>query len=198
MCRGLVLNGRVRNARKSLTQIVALQSGPSVQPPRSAITDRRVLSVISNCTGLPVFFWTTTPRDFTCPPAATSPTFSLTRSQPRSLLLIARLKRTRFRTSPSSSSRARARIDQTSFIFNAGFLACQLACTRTTVTSWPGSRGLVDRFLFHERYPVQAAAKCRQLDRRHAIGIARPIKGELGDLNWVLPSSIYRSQGETS
>ena len=43
----------------------------------------------------------------------------LTRSQPLSLLSIARLKRTRFLTSPSSSSRVR--IDQTSFIFRAGF-----------------------------------------------------------------------------
>jgi hypothetical protein len=48
-----------------------------------------------------------------------SPTFSLTRPQPLSLLSIARLKRTRFRLSPSSS--IRVRIDQTSFIFRAGF-----------------------------------------------------------------------------
>lgn len=51
--------------------------------------------------------------------AATSPTFSLTRSQPRSLLSIARLKRTKFLTSPSISSRVR--IYQTSLIFKAGF-----------------------------------------------------------------------------
>ena len=47
-----------------------------------------------NCTGLPGFFWQVAPRDFTCPPAAASPTFSRTKSQPLNLLPDAALKRT--------------------------------------------------------------------------------------------------------
>jgi hypothetical protein len=51
--------------------------------------------VIANCTGLPGFFWQVTPRECTCPPAAASPTFSRTKSQPLNLLPDAALKRTR-------------------------------------------------------------------------------------------------------
>jgi hypothetical protein len=45
-----------------------------------------VCSVISNWTGLPVFFWITVARSRTLSPAHTSSIFSETRSQPRSLL----------------------------------------------------------------------------------------------------------------
>jgi hypothetical protein len=51
--------------------------------------------VISNCTGRPVFFWTTTARDRTQPPTATSSTFNAVRSQARNLLLTARLNMAR-------------------------------------------------------------------------------------------------------
>ena len=59
---------------------------------QSRIEDR-VCSVISNWTGLPVFFWITVARSRTLPPTHTSSTRSETRSQPRSLLSIARLNK---------------------------------------------------------------------------------------------------------
>ena len=62
----------------------------------------RVWSVISNCTGRPVFFWTTVARSRTLPPTHTSSIFSRTRSQPLSLLSMARLNRVRSRRRSSS------------------------------------------------------------------------------------------------
>jgi hypothetical protein len=86
--------------------------------PESAVIDRRVFSVISNCTGLPVFFRMITPR------LHVSASGDIPNSQPDQiaapqLLSIARLNRTRFRASPSSSSGVL--IDQTSLICRAGF-----------------------------------------------------------------------------
>jgi hypothetical protein len=53
----------------------------------------RVCSLNSNLTGRPVFFCRTIARSAVYPPAATSSTRMATRSQPRSLLSIARLNR---------------------------------------------------------------------------------------------------------
>jgi len=58
-----------------------------------AIADRRaVCSVISNWTGLPVFFWIMVVRSRTWPPTHTSLIRSRTRSQPRNLLSITRAR----------------------------------------------------------------------------------------------------------
>ena len=70
-------------------------------------------SVISNWTGRPVFFWTIVARCRTFTPEQTSSSRSLTRSQARSLLSIARLKITRSRLDRPISRRTR--IDQTCF-----------------------------------------------------------------------------------
>jgi hypothetical protein len=70
-------------------------------------------SVISNWTGRPVFFWTTVARRRTLAPEHISSTRSLTRSQARSLLSIARLKIARLRLDPAISRRTR--MDQTCF-----------------------------------------------------------------------------------
>lgn len=81
--------------------------------------DARVCSVISNCTGLPVFRWITVPRSCIRLPTHTSLTRSRTRSQPRSLLSTARLKSARSRQ--RRSSRKRTRIAQTSFGLSGRF-----------------------------------------------------------------------------
>ncbi len=54
-------------------------------------SDFRVPSVISNLTGFCVLLWVIDVRSFTCPATKTSATFSLTRSQPRNLLSMARM-----------------------------------------------------------------------------------------------------------
>ncbi len=75
--------------------------------------DFRVPSVISKRTGCRVLLWMIEARSFTWPAEKTSATLSLTRSHPRSLLSIARLKRARSRTRSASSRRTR--IAQTCF-----------------------------------------------------------------------------------
>ena len=70
-------------------------------------------SVISNWTGRPVFFWTIVARCRTFAPEQMSSIRSLTRSQARSLLSIARLKMTRSRLDRAISRRTR--MDQTCF-----------------------------------------------------------------------------------
>jgi hypothetical protein len=54
-----------------------------------ACTERRVVSVISNCTGRPVLRWMMMARSRTRPLIQTSSTLMATRSQARSLLSIA-------------------------------------------------------------------------------------------------------------
>ena len=78
-----------------------------------ASTELLEWSVISNCTGRPVFFWTMVARRRTLAPEQISSTRSLTRSQARSLLSIARLKIARSRLDPAISRRTR--MDQTCF-----------------------------------------------------------------------------------
>jgi hypothetical protein len=68
-------------------------------------------SVISNWTGRPVFFWTMVARRLALAPEQISSTRSLTRSQARSLLSIARLKIARSRLDPAISRRTQ--MDQT-------------------------------------------------------------------------------------
>src|ERR1700736_1405303 len=94
---------------------ISLRGGPASHSPTAA----RVCSVISNCTGRPVFFWTTVVRSRTLPLAHTSSIFSLTRSQPLSLLSIARLNMARSRR--RFSIWRRTRMVQTSFGFNGRF-----------------------------------------------------------------------------
>lgn len=76
-------------------------------------SDLRAPSVTSKRTGLPVLLWMIEARSFTWPAAKTSATSSFTRSHPRSLLSIARLRRARSRTLPAVSRRTR--IAQTCF-----------------------------------------------------------------------------------
>jgi len=64
-------------------------------------------SVISNCTGRPVFCWINVARSRTLPPANASSTLNRPRSQPRSLLSIARLKMARSPRRPSNWRRTR-------------------------------------------------------------------------------------------
>src|SRR6266436_6505749 len=78
-----------------------------------ASTELLDCSVISNWTGRPVFFWTIVARCRTFTPEQTSSNRSLTRSQARSLLSIARLKITRSRLDHAISRRTR--MDQTCF-----------------------------------------------------------------------------------
>jgi hypothetical protein len=70
-------------------------------------------SVISNWTGRPVFFWTIVARCRTLAPAQMSSNRSLTRSQARSLLSIAKLKMARSRL--DRAIYRRTRMDQTCF-----------------------------------------------------------------------------------
>src|SRR6266436_7578047 len=72
-----------------------------------ASTELLDCSVISNWTGRPVFFWTIVARCRTFTPEQTSSNRSLTRSQARSLLSIARLKITRSRLDRAISRRTR-------------------------------------------------------------------------------------------
>jgi hypothetical protein len=78
-----------------------------------ASTELLDCSVISNWTGRPVFFWTIVARCRTLVPEQTSSNRSLTKSQARSLLSIARLKIARSRLDRAISSRTR--MDQTCF-----------------------------------------------------------------------------------
>jgi hypothetical protein len=86
---------------------------PSVLSSRNVWLAARVCSVISNWTGLPVFCWITVARSRIWPPTHTSLTRSRTRSQPLSLLSMARLNKARSRLRCSSWSRTR--IAHTSF-----------------------------------------------------------------------------------
>jgi hypothetical protein len=65
-----------------------------VPQPRSSQVVRlvRASDIISNCTSLPVFCWTTVERSRMLPPLVTSPILIFTKSQPRSLLSIANAK----------------------------------------------------------------------------------------------------------
>ena len=72
-----------------------------------ASTELLDCSVISNWTGRPVFFWTIVARCRTFTPEQTSSNRSLTRSQARSLLSIARLKIARSRLDRAISRRTR-------------------------------------------------------------------------------------------
>jgi hypothetical protein len=78
-----------------------------------ASTELLDCSVISNWTGRPVFFWTIVARCRTLTPEQISSNRSLTRSQARSLLSIARLKIARSRLDRAISRRTR--MDQTCF-----------------------------------------------------------------------------------
>jgi hypothetical protein len=82
-------------------------------PGNQASTELLDCSVISNWTGRPVFFWTIVARCRTLAPEQMSSTRSLTRSQARSLLSIARLNITRSRLDRAISRRTR--MDQTCF-----------------------------------------------------------------------------------
>ena len=77
------------------------------------LTELLDCSVISNWTGRPVFLWTIVARCRTLVPEQTSSNRSLTRSQARSLLSIARLKIARSRLDRAISRRTR--MDQTCF-----------------------------------------------------------------------------------
>ena len=68
-------------------------------------SDSRVVSVISNRTGLPVILWFNEVRSLTRPAVKTSRTLIATRSQPRSLLSIAILNSARSRALPAISRR---------------------------------------------------------------------------------------------
>jgi len=83
-----------------------------------------VRPVNSNRTGRPVFRWTIFPLAWTVSPLAMWQTRRLRRSQARSLLSIARLKRTRFRGLPAASNRIR--IDQTCCRVSGAFLPTSL------------------------------------------------------------------------
>ena len=76
---------------------------PALQP----FQDARPRWLEQNCTGLPVFCWTVMARGLTRPPLTRSPMRTLTRSQPRSLLSIARSKSARSRSLRSRSSQNR-------------------------------------------------------------------------------------------
>ena len=78
-----------------------------------------VCSVISNCTGLPVFCCMTIALDATVPPLEISVNLILTISDPRSLLSIARLNIARSRY--LSLSWRRIRIAHISFSLSGGF-----------------------------------------------------------------------------
>lgn len=69
-------------------------------------THFRVFSNTSNCTGLPVLLWMTATRSRMVPPMTRPPTLRRTKSQPRSLLSIARLKGARSLRFSAISSRA--------------------------------------------------------------------------------------------
>jgi hypothetical protein len=83
-----------------------------------------VCSVNSNRTGCPVFLWRTIARSTACPCGATSSTFRLTTSQPRSLLPMAKLNIAKSRVRPSTLSFVR--IDQTCFGRSGGFAPISL------------------------------------------------------------------------
>ena len=95
-------------------------------------------SVISNWTGRPVFYWTIVARFRTFAPEQMSSNRSLTRSQARSLLSIARLKMTRSRLDRAISKRTR--MDQTCF-GSRGFF-------------WP-----ISNPLFQGRWPLSIGLK---------------------------------------
>jgi hypothetical protein len=78
-----------------------------------AATELLDCSVISNWTGRPVFFWTIVARHRTFAPEQMSSNRSLTRSEARSLLSMARLKITRSRHDRAISRLTR--MDQTCF-----------------------------------------------------------------------------------
>ena len=96
--------------------------GISERKPASLIqaaTASRVDSVISNCTGREVFCCMTMARAATRSPWQMSRTFSLTRSQARSLLSIPRSNSARSRARRNSWSLTR--IAQISFSLNGAF-----------------------------------------------------------------------------
>jgi hypothetical protein len=94
----------------------------STVPPRRSSQARRLVrasAVISNWTGRPVFCWITIDLARMAGPATRVPILIFTRSQPRSLLSIARSNRAR---SLIRSSRSRKkRIDQICLTFSARF-----------------------------------------------------------------------------
>lgn len=87
------------------------QGHRSVAWPTGRSTDCRVTSVISNWTGRPVLSWVPTPRSRTREPEQMFSALRRTKSEARSLLSIARLKRARSRGEPDISRRTR--IDHT-------------------------------------------------------------------------------------
>lgn len=116
---GILASGYVRTCMKSTWERYREPVARSIGS--HASTELLDCSVISNWTGRPVFFWTIVARCRTFTPEQTSSNRSLTRSQARSLLSIARLKIARSRLDRAISRRTR--MDQTCFGSRGFFLA---------------------------------------------------------------------------
>lgn len=104
-----------------------------------AVSDCRVCSVISNCTGQRVLCYMTMARGSAALPWATSKTRKLTKSQPRSLLSIARLNSAKSRACPASWSLIR--IAQISFSLSGAFWPTSLPLFQGTET-WEFQYGI--------------------------------------------------------
>jgi hypothetical protein len=147
-----------------------------------------VSAVISNWTGLPVFCWTTIDRERIAGPDTSAPIFIFTRSQPRSLLSIAKSKSARSLIRPSRSRKKR--IDQICLTFKARFAPTCLPAFQAGLPAAAGSYCEIPITFLH--WPVRPIKK-RLLSAQRLLTRALKHKKWGNVPDWRLPTHLCHS-----